>query len=99
MSPEVLSGGEEGGDGDRGFRSRGGGGGIGLAGAGKLTIESGASLRFVGVGNKENPANEPEEKEPEDTEMTLEEYEKFLEEKMKALVTGEYGSGRRNEFL
>uniref|UniRef100_A0A5B6ZS11 Putative plasminogen activator inhibitor 1 RNA-binding protein n=1 Tax=Davidia involucrata TaxID=16924 RepID=A0A5B6ZS11_DAVIN len=36
-------------------------------------------------GNKENPSNEPEEKEPEDKEMTLEEYEKVLEEKRKAL--------------
>ncbi|ONI22486.1 hypothetical protein PRUPE_2G132500 [Prunus persica] len=36
-------------------------------------------------GNKETPANEPEEKEPEDKEMTLEEYEKVLEEKRKAL--------------
>ena len=35
--------------------------------------------------NKEDPANEPEEKEPEDKEMTLEEYEKVLEEKRKAL--------------
>ncbi|KAF5744270.1 plasminogen activator inhibitor 1 RNA-binding protein-like [Tripterygium wilfordii] len=35
--------------------------------------------------NKETPANEPEEKEPEDKEMTLEEYEKVLEEKRKAL--------------
>uniref|UniRef100_A0A5B6ZRR1 Putative plasminogen activator inhibitor 1 RNA-binding protein n=1 Tax=Davidia involucrata TaxID=16924 RepID=A0A5B6ZRR1_DAVIN len=36
-------------------------------------------------GNKENPVNEPEEKEPEEKEMTLEEYEKVLEEKRKAL--------------
>ncbi|XP_059640483.1 RGG repeats nuclear RNA binding protein A-like [Cornus florida] len=35
--------------------------------------------------NKENPVNEPEEKEPEEKEMTLEEYEKVLEEKRKAL--------------
>ncbi|KAF5731605.1 plasminogen activator inhibitor 1 RNA-binding protein-like [Tripterygium wilfordii] len=35
--------------------------------------------------NKETPKNEPEEKEPEDKEMTLEEYEKVLEEKRKAL--------------
>ncbi|KAL3571748.1 hypothetical protein D5086_025652 [Populus alba] len=34
---------------------------------------------------KENPANEHEEKEPEDKVMTLEEYEKVLEEKRKAL--------------
>ncbi|XP_030524894.1 RGG repeats nuclear RNA binding protein A-like [Rhodamnia argentea] len=36
--------------------------------------------------SKENPVNEPEEKEPEDKEMTLEEYEKVLEEKRKALL-------------
>ncbi|XP_075489326.1 LOW QUALITY PROTEIN: RGG repeats nuclear RNA binding protein A-like [Primulina tabacum] len=36
--------------------------------------------------NKETPANEPENKEPEEKEMTLEEYEKVLEEKRKALV-------------
>ncbi|PON64601.1 Hyaluronan/mRNA-binding protein [Parasponia andersonii] len=36
--------------------------------------------------NKESPVNEPEEKEPEDKEMTLEEYEKVLEEKRKALL-------------
>ncbi|TYH58810.1 hypothetical protein ES332_D08G180200v1 [Gossypium tomentosum] len=35
--------------------------------------------------NKESASNEPEEKEPEDKEMTLEEYEKVLEEKRKAL--------------
>ncbi|KAM7476253.1 hypothetical protein LguiB_023496 [Lonicera macranthoides] len=35
-------------------------------------------------GNKENPAKEPEEKEPEG--MTLEEYQKVLEEKRKALL-------------
>nr|XP_043619139.1 RGG repeats nuclear RNA binding protein A-like [Erigeron canadensis] len=34
---------------------------------------------------KENAANEPEEKEPEVKEMTLEEYQKVLEEKRKAL--------------
>eukprot|EP00262_Sarcandra_glabra_P022499 TRINITY_DN998_c0_g3_i1.p1 TRINITY_DN998_c0_g3~~TRINITY_DN998_c0_g3_i1.p1 ORF type:complete len:371 (-),score=93.65 TRINITY_DN998_c0_g3_i1:337-1449(-) len=38
-----------------------------------------------GVDNRENPMNEPEEKEPEEKEMTLEEYEKVLEEKRKAL--------------
>ncbi|CAL5429601.1 unnamed protein product [Camellia sinensis] len=42
--------------------------------------------------NKENPVNDPKEKEkekepePEDKEMTLEEYEKVLEEKRKALL-------------
>ncbi len=35
---------------------------------------------------KENPANEAEEKEAEDKEMTLEEYQKVLEEKRKALL-------------
>ncbi|XP_043720277.1 RGG repeats nuclear RNA binding protein A [Telopea speciosissima] len=35
--------------------------------------------------SKENPVNETEEKEPEDKEMTLDEYEKLLEEKRKAL--------------
>ncbi|KAJ4956093.1 hypothetical protein NE237_012876 [Protea cynaroides] len=35
--------------------------------------------------SKETPANEPEEKEPEEKEMTLDEYEKLLEEKRKAL--------------
>lgn len=34
---------------------------------------------------KESPTNESEEKEPEEKEMTLEEYEKLLEEKRKAL--------------
>lgn len=41
----------------------------------------------VADGNKENPVNEPEEKEPEEKEMTLEEYEKVLEERRKALQT------------
>ncbi|KAH6813083.1 hypothetical protein C2S51_022101 [Perilla frutescens var. frutescens] len=36
-------------------------------------------------GDKETSLNEVEEKEPEDKEMTLEEYEKILEEKRKAL--------------
>lgn len=36
--------------------------------------------------DKENPVNEPEEKEPENKEMTLEEYQKVLEEKRKALL-------------
>ncbi|PSR93480.1 Protein CBFA2T2 like [Actinidia chinensis var. chinensis] len=38
-----------------------------------------------GDANKENPASEPEEKEPVEKEMTLEEYSKVLEEKRKAL--------------
>ncbi|OIT23663.1 PREDICTED: plasminogen activator inhibitor 1 RNA-binding protein-like [Nicotiana attenuata] len=36
--------------------------------------------------NKDSTAAEPEEKEPEEKEMTLEEYEKLLEEKRKALL-------------
>ncbi|GFZ01983.1 hyaluronan [Actinidia rufa] len=36
--------------------------------------------------NKENPVNETEEKEPENKEMTLEEYEKVREEKRRALL-------------
>ncbi|GMY29934.1 RGG repeats nuclear RNA binding protein A [Fagus crenata] len=40
----------------------------------------------AGDANKENPVNESEEKEPEDKEMTLEEYQKVLEEKRKALL-------------
>ncbi|ERN00255.1 hypothetical protein AMTRI_Chr13g82910 [Amborella trichopoda] len=35
--------------------------------------------------NKDNAVNEPEQKEPENKEMTLSEYEKVLEEKRKAL--------------
>ncbi|KAF5735128.1 U3 small nucleolar RNA-associated protein 25 [Tripterygium wilfordii] len=35
---------------------------------------------------KENPVDEPEEKEPDEKEMTLEEYEKLLEEKRKTLL-------------
>ncbi|KAJ6729963.1 HYALURONIC ACID-BINDING PROTEIN 4 [Salix viminalis] len=38
-------------------------------------------------GIKENPDNKLEEKEPQEKEMTLEEYEKVLEEKRKALLT------------
>ncbi|KAL5222594.1 hypothetical protein ABZP36_027307 [Zizania latifolia] len=37
--------------------------------------------------HKEGESNEEEEKEPEDKEMTLEEYEKVLEEKRKALLS------------
>lgn len=40
----------------------------------------------AGDATKENPVDEPEEKEPENKEMTLEEYQKVLEEKRKALV-------------
>ncbi|GLT51550.1 hypothetical protein SLA2020_249530 [Shorea laevis] len=39
----------------------------------------------AGDANKESPTNESEEKEPEDKEMTLGEYQKVLEEKRKAL--------------
>ncbi|MGD7217341.1 hypothetical protein, partial [Ralstonia pseudosolanacearum] len=35
---------------------------------------------------KENSVKEPEEKEPEEKEMTLDEYQKILEEKRKALL-------------
>ncbi|XVF73532.1 hypothetical protein PTKIN_Ptkin12aG0209200 [Pterospermum kingtungense] len=47
--------------------------------------EKPAGEEEAGDANKENATNEPEEKEPEDKEMTLEEYEKVLEEKRKAL--------------
>ncbi|CAI8613367.1 unnamed protein product [Vicia faba] len=47
--------------------------------------EKPAAENDVAEGNKDSPANEAEEKEPEDKEMTLEEYEKLLEEKRKAL--------------
>ncbi|KAL3329579.1 hypothetical protein AABB24_033769 [Solanum stoloniferum] len=40
----------------------------------------------AGDTNKDSSAAEPEEKEPEEKEMTLEEYEKVMEEKRKALV-------------
>ncbi|XP_009607515.1 RGG repeats nuclear RNA binding protein A isoform X2 [Nicotiana tomentosiformis] len=36
--------------------------------------------------SKDSPAAEPQEKEPEEKEMTLEEYEKLLEDKRKALL-------------
>ncbi|PON99730.1 Hyaluronan/mRNA-binding protein [Trema orientale] len=52
-----------------------------------LTDENPAVEEGAADGNKETAANEPEEKEPEDKEMTLEEYEKVLEEKRKALQT------------
>ncbi|ESW11640.1 hypothetical protein PHAVU_008G047300 [Phaseolus vulgaris] len=42
------------------------------------------AVEEVADGNKDSPANETEEKEPEDKEMTLEEYEKVLEERRKA---------------
>ncbi|KAL3360322.1 hypothetical protein AABB24_013655 [Solanum stoloniferum] len=40
----------------------------------------------AGDTNKDSSSAEPEEKEPEEKEMTLEEYEKVMEEKRKALV-------------
>lgn len=40
----------------------------------------------AGDANKDIPSNEAEEKEPEEKEMTLDEYEKLLEEKRKALL-------------
>ncbi|OWM88338.1 RGG repeats nuclear RNA binding protein A-like [Punica granatum] len=40
----------------------------------------------VADAGKESPVKEPEEQEPEDKEMTLEEYEKVLEEKRKVLL-------------
>ncbi|XP_027774835.1 RGG repeats nuclear RNA binding protein A-like isoform X2 [Solanum pennellii] len=40
----------------------------------------------AGDNNKDSTAAEPEEKEPEEKEMTLEEYEKVMEEKRKSLV-------------
>ncbi|XP_039069254.1 RGG repeats nuclear RNA binding protein A-like [Hibiscus syriacus] len=50
-----------------------------------LADEKLAGEEDTGDANKENPTDETEEKEPEDKEMTLEEYEKVLEEKRKAL--------------
>ncbi|XVF79749.1 hypothetical protein PTKIN_Ptkin15bG0014600 [Pterospermum kingtungense] len=50
-----------------------------------LGDEKPAREEDAGDANKESPANEPEQKEPEDKEMTLEEYQKVLEEKRKAL--------------
>ncbi|KAM7508854.1 hypothetical protein LguiA_019307 [Lonicera macranthoides] len=51
-----------------------------------LDVEKPSREKDTTEGNEENPANEPEEKEPEVTEMTLEEYEKVLEEKRKTLL-------------
>lgn len=50
-----------------------------------LDVDKYVAEEDVVDGNKENPVNEPEEKEPGNKEMTLEEYEKVLEEKRKAL--------------
>ncbi|XP_040954291.1 RGG repeats nuclear RNA binding protein A isoform X2 [Gossypium hirsutum] len=54
-------------------------------GEGNLGDEKPAGEDDARDANKESASNEPEEKEPEDKEMTLEEYEKVLEEKRKAL--------------
>ncbi|KAJ8774441.1 hypothetical protein K2173_016887 [Erythroxylum novogranatense] len=51
-----------------------------------INVEKPSGEEDVGDANKDNVANEPEEKEPENKEMTLEEYEKVLEEKRKALL-------------
>ncbi|KAK4379488.1 hypothetical protein RND71_001350 [Anisodus tanguticus] len=51
----------------------------------KLNVEKPSTEEEAGDDKKENPAAEAEDKEPENKEMTLEEYEKLLEEKRKAL--------------
>ncbi|XP_055819702.1 RGG repeats nuclear RNA binding protein A-like isoform X2 [Solanum dulcamara] len=51
-----------------------------------VEAEKQAGQEDAGDTNKDSTAAEPEEKEPEEKEMTLEEYEKVLEEKRKALV-------------
>ncbi|KAL3329584.1 hypothetical protein AABB24_033769 [Solanum stoloniferum] len=51
-----------------------------------VEAEKQAGQEDAGDTNKESTAAEPEEKEPEEKEMTLEEYEKVMEEKRKALV-------------
>ncbi|TMW87874.1 hypothetical protein EJD97_019371 [Solanum chilense] len=50
-----------------------------------LNVEKPSTEEEAGDDKKENPAAEVADKEPEDKEMTLEEYEKLLEEKRKAL--------------
>ncbi|KAM3323081.1 plasminogen activator inhibitor 1 RNA-binding protein-like [Capsicum chacoense] len=50
-----------------------------------LNVEKPSTEEEAGDDKKENLAAEAEDKEPEDKEMTLEEYEKLLEEKRKAL--------------
>ncbi|KAF7138892.1 hypothetical protein RHSIM_Rhsim07G0117800 [Rhododendron simsii] len=52
----------------------------------KLDPEKQLGEEDAGDVKKENTVNEPEEKEPENKEMTLDEYEKVLEEKRKALL-------------
>lgn len=51
----------------------------------------------AGDASKDVPVKEPEEKEPEDNEMTLEEYQKVLEEKRKALISEKTTEGRKVE--
>uniref|UniRef100_A0A803LIG2 Hyaluronan/mRNA-binding protein domain-containing protein n=1 Tax=Chenopodium quinoa TaxID=63459 RepID=A0A803LIG2_CHEQI len=51
-----------------------------------LNTENLPAVEDAAEGNKEGQPEETEEKEPEEKEMTLEEYEKLLEEKRKALV-------------
>ncbi|XP_055819705.1 RGG repeats nuclear RNA binding protein A-like isoform X2 [Solanum dulcamara] len=51
-----------------------------------VEAEKQAGQEDAGDTNKDSTAAEPEEKEPEEKEMTLEEYEKVMEEKRKALV-------------
>ncbi|XP_010531668.1 PREDICTED: plasminogen activator inhibitor 1 RNA-binding protein-like [Tarenaya hassleriana] len=51
----------------------------------KKVVEKPAGDDEAADANKETPAEAEEEKEPEDKEMTLDEYEKILEEKRKAL--------------
>ncbi|XP_015158493.1 H/ACA ribonucleoprotein complex subunit 1-like isoform X2 [Solanum tuberosum] len=51
-----------------------------------VEAEKQAGQEDAGDNNKDSTAAEPEEKEPEEKEMTLEEYEKVMEEKRKALV-------------
>ncbi|KAK8487038.1 hypothetical protein V6N13_016290 [Hibiscus sabdariffa] len=50
-----------------------------------LAYDKPARDEDAGAANKNSATNELEEKEPDDKEMTLEEYEKLLEEKRKAL--------------
>ncbi|XP_009776248.1 RGG repeats nuclear RNA binding protein A-like [Nicotiana tabacum] len=50
-----------------------------------LNVEKPSADGEAGDDKKENPAAEAEDKEPENKEMTLEEYEKVLEEKRQAL--------------
>ncbi|CAN4077344.1 unnamed protein product [Withania somnifera] len=51
-----------------------------------VEAEKQAGQEDAGDTNKDSTAAEPEEKEPEEKEMTLEEYEKLMEEKRKALL-------------